>query len=193
MIQVAEAYAEGTASLEELADAHDAVDGTAADEAVAGAAVEAVFWLSPDDYKVFRGLDCATDAAGYLRAIAAGVLHAGATRNEGKAIWKHPAFLAGKEPEERAVCDLIRHVIGNPFRPASLAPAWLTPAVLKLAKAAYDNQLLPSGLLDNTRLSILADALEEAGCTNAETLSHLRGSGPHVRGCWALDRLLGKG
>jgi hypothetical protein len=47
-------------------------------------------------------------------------------------------------------------------------------------------------VLDSVRLSILADALEEAGCTEADLLSHLRGSGPHVRGCWALDLLLGK-
>ena len=46
--------------------------------------------------------------------------------------------------------------------------------------------------LDPDRLAVLADALEEAGCDNADLLSHLRGPGPHVRGCWALDLLLGK-
>jgi pSer/pThr/pTyr-binding forkhead associated (FHA) protein len=39
----------------------------------------------------------------------------------------------------------------------------------------------------------LADALEDAGCTDAEMLGHLRAEGPHVRGCWAVDLLLGKG
>jgi hypothetical protein len=43
-----------------------------------------------------------------------------------------------------------------------------------------------------TDLPILADALEDAGCDNADILSHLRGPGPHVRGCWALDLILGK-
>jgi hypothetical protein len=42
------------------------------------------------------------------------------------------------------------------------------------------------------RLPVLADALEEAGCTNADILDHLRGPGPHARGCWAVDLLLGK-
>ena len=42
------------------------------------------------------------------------------------------------------------------------------------------------------RLPILADALEEAGCDDPDILSHLRGPGPHVRGCWALDLVLGK-
>jgi hypothetical protein len=46
--------------------------------------------------------------------------------------------------------------------------------------------------LDPDRLAILADALEDAGCDNTDILSHLRGQGPHVRGCWVVDLLLGK-
>src|SRR5262249_6451708 len=107
VIQVAEAYAEGTATLDELEDAHEAVYRLTVEEAAARAAVNAVFWLNADDYKVIRGVDCATDAAGYLHAIVAGVLSAGASESDGEAIWKHPAFLAGKEVEERAICDLI--------------------------------------------------------------------------------------
>jgi hypothetical protein len=94
--------------------------------------------------------------------------------------------------EARAQCGLIHDIFGNPFRSVSLAAPWLTPVVLKLAQAAYDNRLLPSGLLDNTGLAILADALEEAGCTDPDILSHLRGPGPHVRGCWPVDLILGK-
>jgi hypothetical protein len=62
--------------------------------------------------------------------------------------------------------------------------------VLKLAQAAYDDRRLPSGLLDNTRLAVLSDALEEADCIEADILCHLRGSGPHVRGCWVVDLIL---
>jgi hypothetical protein len=99
----------------------------------------------------------------------------------------------GDEATERAEqAELYRDLFGNPFRPVSLAPAWLTPAVMKLAQAAYDNRLLPSGLLDNAGLAVLADALEEAGCTHADILSHLRGPGPHGRGCHVVDLLLGK-
>jgi RNA-directed DNA polymerase len=36
----------------------------------------------------------------------------------------------------------------------------------------------------------LADALEENGASG-ELLEHLRSPGPHVRGCWALDLVLG--
>jgi hypothetical protein len=52
---------------------------------------------------------------------------------------------------------------------------------------------LPSGTLEAERLALLADALEDAGCANADLLGHLRGEAPHVRGCWVADAILGKG
>jgi hypothetical protein len=61
-----------------------------------------------------------------------------------------------------------------------------------LARSAYEQRELPAGTLDVARLGVLADALEEAGCADAGLLGHLRGPGPHVRGCWAVDLLLGK-
>ena len=61
-----------------------------------------------------------------------------------------------------------------------------------LAQAAYEERHSSSGELDMGRLTILADALEEAGCTNADLLGHLRGPGPHVRGCFAVDLLTGQ-
>jgi hypothetical protein len=64
--------------------------------------------------------------------------------------------------------------------------------IMLLGQAAYDGRILPSGHLDLTRLAVLADALEEADCDNADILSHLRGPGPHVRGCWVVDLLTGR-
>jgi hypothetical protein len=64
--------------------------------------------------------------------------------------------------------------------------------VKKLAEAAYEERSLPAGTLNTQRLAVLADALEEAGCTDQTILDHLRGPGPHVRGCWAVDLILGK-
>jgi hypothetical protein len=61
-----------------------------------------------------------------------------------------------------------------------------------LAAAAYADRLLPSGQLDRAKLAVAADALEDAGCTDPELLGHLRGPGPQVRGCWAVDLVLGK-
>ncbi len=72
-------------------------------------------------------------------------------------------------------------------------PAWLTPTVTSLAIAAYEERSLPSGELDTARLAILADALEDAECDNTDILTHLRGPGPHVRGCWPVDLCLHKG
>jgi hypothetical protein len=90
---------------------------------------------------------------------------------------------------------LFRDLFGNPFRPVTLDPAWLAwhgGAVVKLAQSVYEERELPSGHLDAARLAVLADMLEEAGCADADLSGHLRGPGPHVRGCWAVDLVLGK-
>jgi hypothetical protein len=83
-------------------------------------------------------------------------------------------------------------IVGNPFRPVSLNRSRLTATVVALARGAYDDCTLPAGTLDCDRLAVLADALEDAGCSEPSLLDHLRGPGPHVRGCWAVDLLLGK-
>ena len=86
----------------------------------------------------------------------------------------------------------LRCVVGNPFRPVTINPAWLTATVTSLARTAYEERTLPSGELDPARLAVLSDALEEAGCADTDILAHLRGPGPHVRGCWVVDLVLGK-
>ena len=93
-------------------------------------------------------------------------------------------------PLDQANC--LRDIIGNPYRPVVLDPAWRTPTVTALARAAYEERELPAGTLDVARLAILADALEDAGCGDEQILDHLRGPGPHVRGCFVLDALLSK-
>jgi hypothetical protein len=91
---------------------------------------------------------------------------------------------------------LVRDIIANPFQPAPVInPAWLAWSdgqARKLAESVYMERALPEGTLNSAGLALVADALEDAGCTDAELLGHLRGPGPHVRGCSALDRLLGK-
>jgi hypothetical protein len=89
-----------------------------------------------------------------------------------------------------AQAPLLRDIFGPaPFRPLPLLnPGWLAwegGTVPKLAASIYAERAFD-------RLPILADALEEAGCDDAELLAHLRGPGPHARGCWPLDMLLGK-
>ena len=88
--------------------------------------------------------------------------------------------------EATAQCALLRDLLGPlPFRPVALDPTWRTPAVVALAAAIYEDRRFED-------LPVLADALEEGGCAEDSLLSHLRGPGPHVRGCWVVDLLLGK-
>jgi hypothetical protein len=96
------------------------------------------------------------------------------------------------EAENQAQAALLRDIVGNPFHPAAVQAAWLTPTVVALAQAAYEERELPSGHLGVARLAVLADALEEAGCSRSSVLAHLRGPGPHVRGCFAVDAVLRK-
>lgn len=103
---------------------------------------------------------------------------------------------AGRLAAEQAIqCGFLRDIVGNPFRPVILDPAvraWHGSTLVKLAQAAYGGRELPSGLLDTSRLLVLADALEEAGCTDADILGHLRGPASHVRGCWPVDLILAR-
>jgi predicted metal-dependent HD superfamily phosphohydrolase len=79
----------------------------------------------------------------------------------------------------------IREVIGNPFRPVTVDSTWRTCTVLSVAQSIYDERAFE-------RMPILADALEDAGCDNADILEHCRQPGEHVRGCWVVDLILGK-
>jgi hypothetical protein len=93
------------------------------------------------------------------------------------------------------LCDLLREIFDNPFRPVTISPtyrSWNDATVVRLAQATYDNRILPAGTLDNARLAVLADALEEAGCSDEHILTHLRSGGEHYRGCFVVDALLGK-
>jgi hypothetical protein len=91
-----------------------------------------------------------------------------------------------RRPGPVSWCTLIRDIAGSPFRPVTLDPSWLTSTVVSLARRMYDTR-------DFSPMPILADALLDAGCDNADILDHCRGDGPHVRGCWVVDLVLGKG
>jgi hypothetical protein len=103
---------------------------------------------------------------------------------------------AARHAEGLVQCCLLRDIFGPlPFRRMAVwpsVPAGEKGAIVRLSQAAYDNRSLPEGALANDRLAVLADALEEAGCTDGEILGHSRGPGGHVRGCWLVDALVGK-
>jgi hypothetical protein len=88
--------------------------------------------------------------------------------------------------DRRNKVQLLRDLWGPlPFRHLAIEPSWLKAKVIKLAQSIYDDQVFD-------RLPALADALEDAGCHDADVLGHCRGPGPHIRGCWVLDLILGK-
>jgi hypothetical protein len=89
------------------------------------------------------------------------------------------------QPERPLRVTIVRDIFGNPFRPVTLDPAWLTSTAVAVAKGMYESR-------DFSPMPILADALQDAGCTSEDVLSHCRGGGLHVRGCWVVDLVLGK-
>jgi hypothetical protein len=125
------------------------------------------------------GHDAANDAA----ATAAVCLALWATTDWGtfQAVQWTSKLIGRKAPMEVLAC-----VLGIPYRRFAPPESWMTPTAVALARQMYDNR-------DFTAMPILADALQDAGCGDAEILNHCRGEGVHVRGCWALDLVLGKG
>jgi hypothetical protein len=79
----------------------------------------------------------------------------------------------------------LRDLFGNPFRPVSVDPSWLTSDVVALATGIYEERAFD-------RMPILADALMDASCDNDDVLNHCRQPVEHVRGCWVVDLILGK-
>lgn len=140
-------------------------------------AAEARGWL-PDDER---------DAARSARSVLSGVWRSFTCRN---------LFYEGSDSElartlsparRRTQADGLRCIFGNPFRPVEVDPAWLTwneGTVRRVARSIYDERAWD-------QMPILGDALEDAGCTRERVLSHCREPGPHTRGCWVVDLLLG--
>jgi hypothetical protein len=83
------------------------------------------------------------------------------------------------------VATFLQDIFGNPFRPVSVHPSWLTATVIALAEGIYQERAFD-------RMPILADALQDAGCDNEDILNHCRSEGVHVRGCWVVDLVLAK-
>lgn len=135
----------------------------------------------------------ASEAAEYSRHVVSRLQQESKTaRGSSPAAKKRLATIA----EKRYQIGLLHDLFGNPFRP--LPPAkgkkawlkqwqrfldWKNATIPNLARTIYDERQFD--LLPN-----LADALEEAGCTEAEIVNHCREPGPHIRGCWVIDLIL---
>jgi hypothetical protein len=192
-VEVVERFADDAATAEDVAAAWAAAaaavgddpGGTATLNALANAAMAAESAAGADARAIARDASCwAVLAAAWF---AATQIPDGSHKPWGNG--------RARTAAEKTQCHLLHDLFGNPFISTTFDPRWRTwndHTVVRLAAAAYDHRELPSGLLDNARLAILADALEEAGCTDPAILQHLRAGGEHVRGCHVLDALLGK-
>jgi hypothetical protein len=175
VIEVSDLYADDLASEEQLTAALSEADAAVQDAGVRHAlgrvgltAAKTVIFLTPD-------LLVNDVIIGVIQTM---VLTAGVT----------PPPEATREAyrtELEAHASLLRDIFGNHFRRVTADPSWLTSTVVALARGMYDSR-------DFTTMPILADALQDAGCDSADILGHCRGPGPHVRGCWVVDLVLGK-
>jgi hypothetical protein len=165
-IEVAELHSDGLVTVDELWSAHDDAQRVNMLGHENDATYAAVYAASPDHFEARKGHLPGVNPVRVAKQALQADCSANATTFQ---------------------VNVIRDIFGNPFRPVTLDATWQTPTVLALAIAAYESRILPAGTLDLTRLAVLADALEEAGCNNADVLNHCRQRGEHVRGCWAVE------
>jgi hypothetical protein len=186
-VKLAERYADGKATTAACRRAAALADDSADDIPSSRVARNAA---DPDNSGEENAFHCAIDTAEEAAEVRGdfGECEAAAAGSDSFQGLRR-AYLA----ERAAQLALLRDCFGNPFRRQALSLTVLTATVRSLALKAYQQRRLPSGHFDPARLAVLADALEDAGCADADILAHLRSPGPHVRGCWALDLLVDKG
>lgn len=169
-VVLAEAFAEGCAAPEE-------VDAARANEWGVGEYSSFACALYAGYATIER--DAASAASSAARSAAVGfVMIARESRGWGNSENDRDAVTAVHRAELAHQAALVREIFSNPFRPVTFSPAWRTGTALTLARQMYESR-------EFSAMPILADALQDAGCDSDEVLSHCRGSGPHVRGCWS--------
>ena len=198
-VEAAERFADGTAEIEQLASALVGLAFFPRLRSPAGAARMACWHAAFDGLAASR-LNPAYGSGPYdwgMASQATGLAREAALRQASREVQRsgRPArtiMRAVRVADDQAQADLLRDLIGNPLQQGTAETSWLTPMVIALAQAAYDDRTLPSGYLDSTRVAVLADSLEDAGA-NAGLLAHLRGPGLHVRGCHVVELVVGRG
>src|SRR5262245_26472447 len=181
-LEVNEAFADGEAAKRQLGTARRAAEEAFDRLDARGRAHPATFAACAVWYALRAG-ERGRDGFAFPDAVwvASSVRLAGCAAGPGKK--SDRAALQGASKEERAAqAELIRDIVGNPFRTVTIDRRWRTSNVVDLARTIYDERAFE-------RLPILADALMDAGCNDGDILDHCRRDGVHVRGCWVVDRL----
>jgi hypothetical protein len=186
LVEAAERYADGRCDVRELDAGIQASFQEAHGQPTPAATVG---WANRRDRARASARELAGEAAraagGYCGISAAfGVLRPTAVAAKRELRPSSPRGSAVAE-ERRLQAHLLRDIFANPFGPERAPVIGELPAALSIAGAIYEERRFGD-------LPILADAMEDAGCTDANLVGHLRGLGPHVRGCWALDLVLSK-
>jgi hypothetical protein len=186
-IGIAERYADGLASVAELAavacEATTACVVAKAEDGSRPAANAAEFAVDPDIWLAANGAAADAEVAVAART----TFDSDPARVDAEDRWTRAA-----EAEQANQAAVLRCIFRSPSALVAWLAAWLTPAVRTLAHEAYDEPS-PDGTLDPAFLAALAQALSDAGCDDIELLTHLRGTNPHYRGCWGVDAVLSKG
>jgi hypothetical protein len=167
-VETSERYADGLLSSEEHETAHRdiyrlAIDGSYLSEKAEKMGVP---------FEVYMSLVGLSLSCGFSKA--------GLDQIEGMNAWAAGARLTAQHQP-----FLIRDIFANAFRPVGIEPRWLLPKVVSIAQSIYEDRAFNC-------LPDLADALESAGCDDLAILDHCRSEGPHARGCWPVDLILGK-
>ena len=173
-VEMAERFADGRADVKELSAARTAT--IMAERGATGPAARAAYWTAhaqPAE-TVWHVHTAAAEAETRGAMLAASSIQ--------EADWND-----ARDAAVHAQADLLREIVGNPFRPSHIDPAWLTWAggtVPRIARGIFDERRF-------AELPVLADALEDAGCADEELLAHCRSGEDHMLGCWVVDLLLG--
>lgn len=194
-VAVAEQFADGRATEDELVAARRGAGPVAATR-LRGHAVAVVWaasyccahWAGHSPNLPYKpGWLAAVRASGHARDAVVRKAASDAQKSAGNAL---AVMRAARDAEVHAQAALLRDIFGDPCRSRpSVEAAWLAlhdGTVKKLAEAIYVERAFE-------RMPLLADALEDAGCTDKDILAHCREPrGVHVRGCYIIDLLLGK-
>jgi hypothetical protein len=187
-VEVAERYAEGLVGVGKLRAAYELAYEAYMDDGIDGDSIEEVIARIAVNLTVVDIGEVATSATEAANAKAHVAVYGLGDSDVDTTKTTQAAYSAERFAERAVLCCYLRCIFGNPFQLISFDPsmlAWNGSAIRKMAQAIYDDRAF-------ARLPLLADALEDAGCIDADVLSHCRTSGDHVRGCWVVDLLLGK-